>query len=132
LGGGSPKRSGVIGVVDPAHFVGFGGALGALCRYGVGQLIEPQRFPLATFTVNVAGSFLLGLVTFSGVGESVLLFVGVGFCGAFTTFSSFSVDTIQLWEEGYPDLAVVYAVGNIVVSVLAVGVAWAVLEMPLA
>lgn len=118
-------------MVDPAHFVGFGGALGALCRYGVGQLIEVKRFPLATFTVNVVGSFLLGLVTFSGVGESILLFVGVGFCGAFTTFSSFSVDTIQLWEDGYVNLAVAYALGNIVVSVLAVGVAWAVLRVPL-
>lgn len=118
-------------MVDPAHFVGVGGALGALCRYSVGQMIEVKRFPLATFIVNVAGSFLLGLLTFSGVGESVLLFAGVGFCGAFTTFSSFSVDTIQLWEDGYVALAVVYALGNIVVSVLAVALAWVVLQVPL-
>ena len=118
-------------MVDPAHLVGVGGALGALCRYGVGQLIELKRFPLATFTVNVVGSFLLGLVTFSGVGESTLLLAGVGFCGAFTTFSSFSVDTIRLWEDGYTNLAIAYAFGNVVVSVLAVGAAWAVLTTPL-
>lgn len=122
----------MIGVFDPAQFVGFGGALGALCRYGVGQLLETKRFPLSTFAVNVGGSFLLGLVTFSGVGESVLLFAGVGFCGAFTTFSSFSVDTIQLWEEGYTNLAAAYALGNVVVSVLAVAAAWAILQTPVA
>lgn len=110
-------------MVDPAHLVGIGGALGAIGRYTVGQRLETRRFPLSTFTVNVLGSFVLGAVVFADIGESVVLFIGVGFCGAFTTFSTFSVDTVRLWEEGYPQLAMIYALGNVVVSIIAVGVA---------
>jgi CrcB protein len=116
-------------MVDPAQFVGVGGALGALCRYGVGQRIDTERVPVSTFTVNVVGSFLLGLVAFSGADESVLLFTGVGFCGAFTTFSSFAVGTVQLWENGHTRLAAAYALGTVVASTLAVAAAWAVLRV---
>ncbi|TYL37013.1 fluoride efflux transporter CrcB [Natronococcus pandeyae] len=104
--------------------VGVGGAVGALGRYTVATIVEGDRFPLSTFLVNVVGSFLLGLVLFSDLGESVRLFVGVGVCGAFTTFSTFSVDTVRLVEDGHVWTAVVYALGNILVSVAAIGVAW--------
>ncbi|WP_265108726.1 fluoride efflux transporter CrcB [Halosolutus halophilus] len=114
-------------MIDPLFLVGFGGAIGALGRYTVSSTIERERFPLSTFMVNVIGSFLLGLVMFADVGESVQLFVGVGVCGAFTTFSTFSVDTIRLLEDGYVWTAVVYALGNILVSVTAIGIAWVLL-----
>lgn len=115
-------------MIDPAHLVGVGGALGALCRYWTDALLETERFPLSTLTVNVLGSFVLGLVVFADLGESIVLFVGLGFCGAYTTFSTFSVETVQLWEEGYPRIATVYALANIVVSVLAIGMAWVFVE----
>lgn len=115
-------------MTDPVILVGFGGAIGALCRYTVKKLVEGDRFPLSTFTVNVIGSFLLGLVVFAELEESATLFAGVGFCGAFTTFSTFSVDTIQLIENGHNWTAVGYALANILVSAVAIGVAWILLS----
>lgn len=53
--------------VEPAHLVGTGGAIGALCRYYVGSAVDVEGFPLGTLTVNVLGSFVLGLVTFAGL-----------------------------------------------------------------
>lgn len=111
-------------MVESALLVGFGGAIGALGRYGIGTIVRGDRFPLAIFVVNVVGSFLLGLVTFAGVGESILLFVGIGACGAFTTFSTFSVDTVRLVEDGHTWIAVGYALGTILAAVTAVGIAW--------
>lgn len=111
-------------MTDPTLLVGFGGVIGALARYAVSSLVEESRFPLSTVLVNVVGSFLLGLVSFAGPGESLALFVGVGVCGAFTTFSTFSVDTVQLVEEGRVRTALVYALGNAVVSIAAIATAW--------
>ena len=111
-------------MIEQIWLVGLGGVVGALGRYTVATLVESEAFPLSTFLVNVVGSFLLGLVLFAELGESIQLFVGVGVCGAFTTFSTFSVDTIGLIEEGELRTAIVYAVGNITVSVASIGVAW--------
>lgn len=111
-------------MIESILLVGFGGAIGALGRYAVATLIQGGRFPLSTFVVNVTGSFLLGLVLFADVGETFPLFVGAGVCGAFTTFSTFSVDTVRLVEDGALWTAVVYALGNILISVAAIGIAW--------
>ena len=113
--------------LEPAHVVGAGGALGAICRHGVYSRLEADGFPLATFVVNVLGSFLFGVVLFAGAGETTLEFVGVGFCGAFTTFSTFSVETVQLWEAGERRLAVVNALSNLLVSLAGIGLAWGLL-----
>jgi len=110
--------------IDPAHLVGAGGAVGALARYYVGRAVDRASFPVGTLTVNVVGSFLLGVVTFAAPAESVALFVGVGACGAFTTFSSFAVDTVRLWEDGRPAVAVGNAASNLVGALAAVGLAW--------
>lgn len=112
--------------IDPAHLVGTGGALGALARYYVGQAVDREGFPVGTLTVNVVGSFVLGLVTFLAPGESVALLVGVGACGSFTTFSSFSFDTVRLWENGRPAVAVGNALVNLAGALGAVGLAWVV------
>ncbi len=104
--------------------VGIGGVFGAWFRYVVSQLLASRSFPWATLVVNVLGSFVLGIMLFAGVSRPVTLLVGIGFCGAFTTFSSFSYQTVELWERDRPDLAVINAVGNLVVSVLAFGCAW--------
>ncbi len=113
---------------EPAYLVGTGGAIGAVARYVVATLVVrlrgPSTFPAATLVVNVLGSFLFGLVVFSGAGTDAVRFVGVGLCGAFTTYSSFSVQTIRLFEDGHRGLAVANAVGNLVISGLAVGLAW--------
>jgi CrcB protein len=110
--------------VDPAHVVGAGGTLGAVLRYLLTQRIDATGFPAGTFTVNVVGSFVLGFVTFLGMDSRLLLFVGTGACGSFTTFSSFSVETVRLWEADERVRAVGNALGNLLGAVLAIGAAW--------
>jgi CrcB protein len=73
-----------------------GGAIGALCRYTIGRQLTHEWLPAGTLAVNVLGSFLLGLAVFGGLGGDMSLFFATGFCGSLTTYSSFSVDTVQL------------------------------------
>lgn len=114
--------------MEPAYLLGTGGAIGAVGRYLVADLVARRqgstKFPLSTLVVNVIGSFVLGVVVFGGFSEAVTLFFGVGVCGAFTTYSSFSVQTVRLWESGRRGYAVVNAVGNFVLCAVAVGLAW--------
>lgn len=105
--------------MDPAYLVGTGGALGAVLRYAVGQWVSHDRFPFATLVVNVVGSFVLGLIAFAGSGSDVLLFLGVGACGSFTTYSSFSFQTVRLWETGDRVQAATYAALTLVLGLLA-------------
>jgi fluoride exporter len=95
--------------VWPVILVGLGGFLGANARYLSARWIDAAaggRFPLATFLINITGSFLLGLL--GGVlasrlvpnADSVRLALGVGFLGAFTTFSTFEFETHALLEDG--------------------------------
>ncbi|WP_440772002.1 fluoride efflux transporter FluC [Natronorubrum sp. DTA28] len=109
---------------EPAHIVGTGGAIGAVLRHWVYLQFSSDRFPWPTLAVNVLGSFVFGLAIFASVGESTIQLVGIGICGAFTTFSSFSVETVQLYERGDRLLAVVNAAGNLALSLLAIGLAW--------
>lgn len=108
--------------------VGIGGAVGAVARYAVGELLAAhpvsERLPAATLVVNGLGTFLLGLLTFSGAGRDVALLVGTGACGAFTTFSSFSVQTVEAWENGKRALAAGYAFGTLAVAGAALAAAW--------
>lgn len=113
--------------LESAHLVGIGGAVGALARHAVFLRLasDPDDdLPLSTLAVNVAGSFVLGLAVFAGLGESAMQFLGIGICGSFTTFSSFSVETVRLWERGERRLAVVSAAGNLLCSLSAIGLAW--------
>lgn len=109
---------------EPAHVVGTGGAIGAVLRYWVSVRLESDRFPWATLSVNVLGSFALGLLVFAGAGETTMQLLGIGVCGAFTTFSTFSVETVRLWERGDRRLAVANAVGTLVLSLASVALAW--------
>lgn len=86
--------------------VALGGALGALLRTGLSRALARDWFPVGTLAVNVLGSFALGLLTGLAPGETLRLFVGEGVCGAFTTFSSFSVETVRLVEGGHRRRAV--------------------------
>lgn len=110
--------------IQPAHVVGTGGAIGAVLRYLVGLYLPSERFPFATLAVNALGSFALGLLTFAGTSGDLSLLLGLGVCGSFTTYSSFSVETVRLWETGSPLRAGIYAAGTFLACLLAVGVSW--------
>ena len=105
--------SGVVGALA----VGLGGAAGATCRHLVGLAVSGRRSLVA---VNVLGSLALGAVFAAPVGSATALALGVGFCGAFTTFSSFAVETVTTAESGETDVAATFALGVILASVGAV------------
>jgi CrcB protein len=103
--------------------VALGGLLGSVARYwlaGAVQRLNGSDFPVGTLTVNVLGSFAIGLVMALSLergtlGPSVRMFLTVGFCGGFTTMSSFSYETVALFRD---DQAM-FAFSNIVASVVA-------------
>lgn len=101
-------------------FVGLGGALGSMLRYGVNLL--GAYFSLTalipTFLVNCIGSFLIGLFAASVSKDSVMLFCTVGLCGGFTTFSTFSSQSIDLLQNGKIATASVYIVLTLFVCIL--------------
>jgi CrcB protein len=101
-----------------------GGALGAPLRYVVDRIVQSRVdsvFPWGTFAVNVVGSFILGAVL--GVASTshpdLALFIGTGICGALTTFSSFTYETMRLLEDGSVLEAGLNVVGSVVLGVLA-------------
>ncbi|QZA89662.1 fluoride efflux transporter CrcB [Salinarchaeum sp. IM2453] len=104
--------------------VGAGGAVGALARYSVGEIIQRERFPLSILVVNLLGSFIAGLLLFVSPRDSILLFVSVGFCGAFTTFSSFSFQTVYLWSNDNKQGAIIHAGSNLILCLIALALAW--------
>lgn len=114
-------------MIEPTYLVGAGASVGAVLRYATGRYVGDvaghRPFPYATFAVNVVGSFALALITFLGAAEDVLLLVGTGACGSYTTFSSFSVDTVRLWESGDRALAAWYAAANLLGAFAGIGAA---------
>jgi CrcB protein len=104
--------------------VGIGGAIGAMARYGVGLLVGRfwlLSFPVATLVVNIVGSVAMGMLigvlvrTLPASGADIRLFAGIGVLGGFTTFSSFSLDTISLIERGELGQAALYVGLSVVV-----------------
>jgi len=99
-----------------------GAAVGAPLRYLSDRAIQSRHdtvFPWGTFAVNVVGSLILGLVTGAvtagGASPQVQLAVGTGFCGALTTYSTFSYETLRLLEDD----ARVFAAANVLASITA-------------
>ena len=108
--------------------IGVAGALGALARYGVGGLISRRNqgaFPWETFVVNISGSFVLGFV-FTAATERWALApwlrsgITIGFLGAYTTFSTFMLETYRLTEDRAHGLAFANVVGSCVAGLVAV------------
>jgi CrcB protein len=110
--------------------VGLGGALGTIARHAVSRAIQLRHptgtFPLAIFLINVAGSLVIGLVSgviVSGRWHASLearTFLIVGVLGGFTTFSSFSFDTLALVRGGHHGLAFANVAGQVILSLIGV------------
>lgn len=102
-------------------YVGIGGLVGAVFRYLIGIIftVEGSTFPLATLIVNLLGSFLLAYITFFisekfMVSAYIKAMLTTGLLGSFTTFSTFSLETIQLMEHGQVIYAVIYVIISLV------------------
>jgi CrcB protein len=94
--------------------VGGGGAAGAVCRHAVGLRLT-GRWSLVA--VDVVGSVALGAVLAAPVGPTFVLVAGVGFCGAFTTFSSLAVEAVRTAGDGDVGTAARFAVGTVLLAV---------------
>lgn len=107
--------------------VGIGGFFGSVARYLISQIPIKNGtvFPINTFIINVAGAFALGYVVAAllrggNIDPRITLFLKVGVCGGFTTFSTFSLETHELMQTGHMTIAVVYAAASISFCVLAI------------
>lgn len=107
-------------------FVGIGGAAGSMARYGVALLVNKwwtQPFPLATFLINIAGCLIIGVLS-GYLGKSPwlqaggILLLATGFCGGFTTFSTFALENINLMSKTANAMALVYSALSVIIGLL--------------
>lgn len=115
--------------------VACGGAIGAVSRYGLGQLIgQPQHlFPWATWWINIVGCVLAGMFfalsqRFPILQQEVRLLLMVGILGGFTTFSSFGLETFTLLKQGQWPIALSYALSSVLIGVCALALAYYLLD----
>jgi CrcB protein len=104
--------------------VGLGGAAGSMLRYGGNLLIGNKDFPYATLLINIAGSFIIGLVIALSLKNETFannwkLFLATGICGGFTTFSAFSLENLQLIQSGKYFLFILYVLLSVVLGLAA-------------
>jgi CrcB protein len=114
--------------------VAVGGAIGSMGRFWLASAMTAltgARFPWGTLLINILGSFVIGLVggiTLTAEGVTVhptmRLFLMTGVCGGFTTFSAFSLQTLELMQAGEPIPALGYAIGSVVLCIIASYCGW--------
>lgn len=115
--------------MDKVIIVGVGGFIGANVRYWLGAWIDGQfglRFPLGTFIINLTGSLLLGFIATLTVERALIdprwrLALGVGFIGAYTTFSTFTYESVKLLETGSYGLAALNVLGSGLLGLIGAG-----------
>ncbi|HEY5032312.1 MAG TPA: fluoride efflux transporter CrcB [Actinomycetes bacterium] len=114
-----------------ALLVLLGAAVGAPSRWLLDQAVQSRHrgvFPYGTMLINVAGSLLLGLLlgaqAYGPAGPHLVSLAGTGFCGGFTTFSTFGYETVRLAEQGDRRAAVANTVGSLALGLLAAFAGW--------
>jgi len=108
-------------------YIAAGSAIGGVSRYLLGGFLQRQTggtFPIGTLVINASGSFLLGLILRYAVETTTLTpearaFLTIGFCGGYTTFSTFSYETVALMEDGQWPRAALYVALSVSLSVVA-------------
>lgn len=120
-------------------WIGLGGATGAIARWGISGVVHDTlgvAIPWGTLLVNVVGCFGLGIVAVwadaAASGEWIRSAIGIGFLGAFTTFSTFSLEAVRLVQDGHQARAVAYVAASLLVGILAVLAGFAVARWGLA
>ena len=116
--------------------VAMGGAMGALARFGVGELMLNYvggRTFIGTMIVNILGCFLFGALhattEFTGWGSAeVRALIFTGFLGAFTTFSTFEAETFGIWTTGFKGGAILYMFGSVALGMLAFLLGWGIVS----
>lgn len=99
-------------------YVAIGGFFGAILRYAISNLLRRKNgFPLGTLVVNLLGAFLLGLLAGLGIHGSQYTLLGVGFMGAFTTFSTFMLESEQLKKTGKNKFFYVYMACSLLLGI---------------
>lgn len=114
--------------------VGIGGFIGSIARFAVGLGFSKfvyLNFPFGTFTVNIIGSFLIGVFyglseKYSWISDDWRIFLTIGFCGGFTTFSAFALENIAMLQNHNYTGFLIYSIGSFVLGLLAV---WAGLNL---
>ena len=107
--------------------VGLGGFVGAVCRYLIGLIPvnETMSFPIKTFGINVIGCIIIAVIAVvsarnSSMNPHMLLFLKVGLCGGFTTYSTFALETVELMKSGNTFIAFTYVLGSVLVGIGAI------------
>ena len=98
-----------------------GGSCGAVCRFALSSLIKrfnATEFPIATLLINMIGSFLIGLLTAAHPGNFNQLLLGTGFMGGFTTFSTFQMENVTLFQKMNYFMLSVYVLCSFVICIL--------------
>ncbi|MET0016150.1 fluoride efflux transporter CrcB [Oscillibacter sp.] len=101
--------------------VGVGGVFGGICRFQLGKVLSQKSntlFPIGTFLINISGALLLGILTGVDMGNSGYLLFGDGFCGAFTTFSTFMYEGFHLFQERDKLNAFIYILSTLLLGII--------------
>ncbi|MBM4173408.1 MAG: fluoride efflux transporter CrcB [Ignavibacteria bacterium] len=118
-------------------WIALGGAIGSVLRYGIGMAMHGLSglFPIGTMIVNILGSILLGALfamqegTHKSMSNEMWVFLSIGLCGGFTTFSTFGLETYLLWKEKHIVEAALYMISSMIAAPASIALGYAVSKM---